>query len=60
MIARKIPTTIQYKKTMKNKVMAKRTTPTTQDKIMKIKAMANGVVIVTQYDKTMIRLQGAE
>ncbi len=40
--------------------MAKRTTPTTQDKITKIKAMANGVVIVTQDDKTMIRLQGAE
>jgi hypothetical protein len=59
MIVRKIPTTIQYKKTMRNKVMVKRTTPTTQDKIMKIKAMANGVVTATQDDKTMTRPQGA-
>jgi hypothetical protein len=60
MINRKIPTTIQSKKTMRNKVMVKRTTPTTQNKIMKIKAMANGVITTMQNDKTMTRPQGAE
>jgi hypothetical protein len=45
---------------MKNKVMVKRTTPTTQDKIMKIKAMANGILIAVQDDKTMARPQGAK
>jgi len=60
MISKKIPTTIQYKKTMRNKVMVKRTTPTTQNKITKIKAMANGVVTTMQDDKTMTRPQGTE
>jgi len=60
MISKKIPTTIQYKKTMRNKVMVKRTTPTTQNKITKIKAMANGVVTTMQDDKTMTRPQGAK
>jgi hypothetical protein len=45
---------------MRNKVMVKRTTPTTQNKITKIKAMANGVVTTMQDDKTMTRPQGTE
>jgi hypothetical protein len=60
MIATKIPTTIQCKKTMRNKVMVKIITPTMQDEIMKIKAMANGVIITSQDDKTMTRPQGAK
>jgi hypothetical protein len=45
---------------MRNKVMAKKITPTTQNKIMKIKAMANGAVATTQDDKTMTRPQGVD
>ncbi len=40
--------------------MVKIITPTMQDEIMKIKAMANGVIITSQDDKTMTRPQGAK